>query len=128
MKVAVVGSRDPNDQEFIYNTLNQLKDTGQIRFDEVVSGGARGTDYYAGLWAIDHNIPFKAFLPDREIGFPAALFARNTSIVERSEAVVAFFDDKPTQGTMDTVKKAQKAGKLVLVYYKNPRRTVLDFT
>lgn len=108
MKVAVIGSRTFDKYESVYNILSKLKIT------EIISGGAKGADSLAERYAKENNIPTKIFLPDWETYGKKAGFLRNTQIIEECEMVVAFWDGE-SKGTKDSLDKAEKLGKKVMI-------------
>jgi len=107
MKVAVIGSRGFNNYELIKETLSSLDIT------LVVSGGAMGADTLGERYARENGIPTKIFKPDWTKGRGAG-FLRNTDIINEADTVVAFWDGK-SKGTLDSIKKAEKQGKKVLI-------------
>lgn len=111
MRLGVVGSR---------NILNRDAVSGAIRSSPwvpdkiyareidltLVSGGADGVDTSAELWAEENGFPIDVIEPnydDWSGEHPAK--ARNTEIVEASDAVVAVWDGH-SNGTRDTIDKA----------------------
>jgi len=108
MKVAVIGSRTFNDYEEIKRTLSAINIT------LLVSGGAKGADTLGEQYAKENNIPTKIFFPDWNKHGKAAGFIRNTDIINEAELVVAFWDNS-SKGTKDSLQKAEKAGKKILV-------------
>ena len=112
MKVAVVGSRGFNNYNKVVETLSGLKIT------EIVSGGAVGADKLGERYANENNIPTKIFIPDWEKYGKSAGFKRNTQIIEEAEFVVAFWDME-SKGTKDSISKAEKLGKKVLIINTN---------
>lgn len=108
MKVAVIGSRTFDKYESVYNVLSKLKIT------EIISGGAKGADSLAERYAKEAEIPTKIFLPDWETYGKKAGFLRNTQIIEECEMVVAFWDSE-SKGTKDSLDKAEKLGKKVMI-------------
>ncbi len=113
MKVAVVGSRRYPHEHLVRGFVRKLaaRDASTI----LVSGGARGVDRWAadearrcGLIVEEHLADWDG--PDgRRAGF-----TRNTTVVVRSEVIVAFWDGE-SRGTIDTVTKAERLGKRVFV-------------
>jgi hypothetical protein len=110
VRIAVVGSRD-------YPRLSLVdawvRENLKAR-DVLVSGGARGVDRRAafvaramGLEVVEHEADRGT--AERE-GWPAALLARNTTIVRDADRVVAFWD-KASRGTFDAMGKAWRLGK-----------------
>ena len=113
MKVAVIGSRGFNKYELLKETLSKLEIT------LVVSGGAKGADSLGEQYANENQIPTKIFLPDWKKHGRAAGMLRNTDIINEAEMVVAFWDGE-SKGTKDSITKAQKQNKKVLIInYKN---------
>jgi YspA, cpYpsA-related SLOG family len=108
MKLGIIGSRTFTDYEF----MKRHVDLSNVEL--IVSGGARGADSLAEQLATEHNIPTLIFKADWKTHGVAAGFIRNTTIVEESDVIIAFWDGK-SRGTMDTVSKAKKAGKTVSV-------------
>lgn len=107
----VVGSRSFTDVQYLTEILNWYS------IKRIVSGGARGADRLAAAYGRTKGIDVKEFLPDsKKFGWPAAAFIRNQQIVDASEEIIAFWNGKST-GTADTVRKAQKANKLVHVFW-----------
>lgn len=111
MKVAVVGSRNFQD----YDLLKQILDEHGIT--EIVSGGAKGADSLGEKYANEHNLPIVIFKPDwKRLGRGAGL-ARNKTIVENAEFVVAFWDgiSKGTQNSINIAKNLNKPLRIVMV-------------
>jgi len=108
MKVAVIGSRTFDNYEEVKRTLSAIDIT------ILVSGGAKGADTLGEQYAKENNIPTKIFLPDWEKHGKAAGFIRNTDIINEAELVVAFWDQN-SSGTKDSIEKADKAGKKILI-------------
>lgn len=113
MKVAVIGSRSFTDYDELKRTLSAIKIT------EIISGGADGADKLAEQYATENNIPTKIFLPDWKKNGRAAGFMRNTDIINEAELVVAFWDGQ-SNGTKDSITKAENQNKKVLIItFKN---------
>ena len=107
-KVAIVGSRTGISPFDVQDYIAALP-SGTI----VVSGGARGVDEQARIYAARYNHICIEVHPAWGTGKGAG-FDRNSVIVELCDRVVAFWDGK-SRGTMDTVNKARAAGKPVQV-------------
>jgi hypothetical protein len=118
MKLGIVGSRTFTDYE------RMKREVDLTGVECIVSGGARGADTLASQLAAEFGIPLIEFKPDYESHGRAAPFVRNTQIVEASDVIIAFWDGKST-GTIDSVKKAEKMGKKVLMVEFN--RVNLEF-
>lgn len=111
MKVAVIGGRDFNDYEKLKSTLELLPIT------LIISGGADGADKLSERYAKEKGIPTQIYLPEWDLFGKKAGFIRNTTIVENSELVVAFWNQK-SRGTKDSIGKAHKLKiNILIVYY-----------
>ena len=112
LKLAIIGSRGITDQNFIFDKLNEIfKDRKPT---EVISGGAKGPDTIGVKWAESLEIPTTVFKPDWERYGRGAGMRRNTTIVENCDHLIAFWDGE-SKGTQDSIYKAKKLGKNVLV-------------
>ena len=113
MIYAVVGGRDFNDYERLSKILNKLKIT------KIVSGGAKGADTLAAKYAKDHNIKLEVHYPDWDKYGKSAGYIRNEILVERSEAIIAFWN-LSSPGTKHTIQIAKRAGKdVTVINYSN---------
>jgi hypothetical protein len=114
MKLAIVGSREFNDYEFLKQALEPIKDKVTL----VVSGGAKGADSLGERWAKENNIPTQIFYPDWGKFGKSAGFKRNVEIVDNCDAVVAFQinDSKGTQHTINISKEKGKKVKVFKIY------------
>lgn len=112
MRVAVIGSRGYPHERLVRRFVETLarKDPETI----LVSGGARGVDHWAEDEARHRGLKVEIYPADWENLGRGAGFARNTTIVENSDVVVAFWDGK-SRGTLDSIKKARQAGKRLYV-------------
>jgi len=108
MKVAVIGSRTFEN----YTKLESVLD--QYDISEIISGGARGADSLAELYALNKNIPVKIFKADWSKYGKAAGFIRNKDIIDNCDIVIAFWDGK-SKGTQHSINLAKKQGKTVEV-------------
>ena len=109
MKLAVVGSRDFDDYEFLKKILNHHPCT------QIISGGARGADTLARRYATEHGIPIKEFIPDWNMHGKSAGYLRNEQIVDACDELVAF--DGKSRGTQHSITLAEKASKPVYKYW-----------
>jgi hypothetical protein len=110
MKVAVIGGRGFDNYELLKSTLDQFIIT------RIVSGGAKGADKLSERYAKENNIPTEIYLPDWDLFGKKAGFLRNTTIIENSELVVAFWNSK-SRGTRDSIGKANKLKKNTFIVY-----------
>ena len=106
MKLAIIGSRS-----LYVEDLAKFIPSGVT---EIVSGGAKGIDTCARVYALKNNIKLTEFLPDyRQYGRLAPL-KRNIQIVDYTDEVLAFWDGKST-GTVYTIRQAKLRNKKVTV-------------
>ena len=82
--------------------------------DCVVSGGATGADTLAREWAASEKLAFIEHPPKSHTA--RDLLARNTLIVQDSDLIIAFLSTR-SRGTLNTIEKARRAGKEVLIIH-----------
>ena len=113
LRVAVVGSRN------IKSIDIGILLPGHVT--EIISGGARGVDAAARIWALAHDIPLHEFLPDyRRYGRSAPL-RRNDAIVATADYVIIVWDGV-SRGTRYVLKRCialRKPFRLVMATQKN---------
>ena len=112
MKLAIVGTRNPG---VTYQEWEKLL-LDKINSDEIqmeISGGAKGVDTFAKLFAARHHKPYMEFAPQYDVYGRYATLKRNTQIVKAS-TVIAFSSAEP-KGTYHTIKEAQRLGRRVIV-------------
>lgn len=115
--VAVVGSRGFTDYTFLTSQLDAYRSQNLIT--KIVSGGATGADRLAARYAREKGIPLDEKRPNwnaRGVYNPKAGLERNTEIVAAADVVIAFWDGS-SPGTRDTIRKARKMGKEVIVHF-----------
>lgn len=107
MRVAVIGSRGL----WVENLEDYLPDG----VSEIVSGGARGIDRCARLYAQRHHIQLTEFLPDYARYGGGAPLRRNGQIVTYADRVLAFWDGR-SRGTQHTISLCRAQQVPVVVY------------
>lgn len=127
MRIAIVGGRDFQNYDLLKFKLLPFR----ASITQIVSGGASGADNLAEIYAKEHNIPLKVFEAEWEnFSEPCKIkenaqgkkynalagFNRNTLIIQNSDFVVAFWDKK-SPGTRDSIGKAHKLKKDILIIY-----------
>lgn len=115
MKLAVVGSRDFQDKDFMFSVLDIYRT--QENLTEIVTGGARGADRLAEDYSVLHYPAgtAKIFLAKWEEIGKSAGYIRNIDIWEYADEGVAFWDGK-SKGTEHSFKLAKKYKKTLLVF------------
>lgn len=108
MKLLACGGRDFNDRAKVREVLDRYE--GPI---ELAHGGARGADSLVGAYAIDRGWPVRVFQADWKAHGKAAGHIRNQQMLDEfaPDLVVAFPGGR---GTADMVRRARKAGVLVM--------------
>lgn len=129
-RFAFVGSRRfPNEELVRHHVQGVWFDSNE---HEIVSGGAKGPD----AWAEDeaNKIGLKTWIfpakwqeqchdgcvkwsKNGYAYYPHAGFIRNQLIVDNADVIYAFVMPDRTGGTEDTIKKAMKANKQVVLFY-----------
>ena len=112
MKIAVVGSRGLNNLELLENTLKPYLNKVSL----MLSGGAKGTDQLAEIWAVNNGVSTKVFLPNFKRYGRGAFRMRNIEIVNNADLVLAFWDGL-SPGTKMTIGLAKKAKVRVKIFY-----------
>ena len=106
MKVIIAGSRHFHNYQLVEDTIKRLG----LEIDEVVYGGAPGTDYLGLLWARKHKVKVKTFLAEWSVYGGAAGPLRNKQMAEYGDYLLAFWNGK-SKGTLSVIQYAQKTGK-----------------
>ena len=104
MKIAIIGSRETGKINF----EQELEKRSLIfRNDTIISGGARGIDTLAAMYARKHGMKLIEFRPDYATYGRGATFVRNRLIVDVANVVIAFWNgtSKGTKYTIDYAKK-----------------------
>ncbi len=106
MKVAIIGSRNFNNYDF----LKQIMSIYKSKITLVVSGGARGADSLGEQWARENNIKTLIFPADWTQYGKKAGFIRNEDIIKNCDCAVAFWDGK-SPGTSHSISLCRKYNK-----------------
>ena len=112
MIVGVVGGRDFKDWPVMKAVLDTVNEKYGITM--IVSGGAKGADYYAYNYAVKTGITFVCHPPLRQdlldYGFSRSAKRRNLRIVEHCDMLIAFPTEE-SRGTWHSVGLAKKLKK-----------------
>ena len=109
MRVAIIGSRNL--------TVKNLEEFLPSDCDEIISGGARGIDTCARVYAEKSGMRFTEILPDYKRFGKGAPLVRNKEIVALADMVIAFWDGKSngTRFVIEHCKKMEKPCKIILL-------------
>jgi hypothetical protein len=117
VRIAIVGSRNYDDLEAVRYYVRGLE-----LYDVVVSGHADGVDKAAEKAALDRGMTTDIYpvnwRPSGKFDRAAGM-KRNALIVDNCDLVVAFWDGE-SRGTLDTINKAVKRGKTVIINPTEP--------
>ena len=113
MKLAIVGTRNPGVTYQEWEKLLLDKINPEV-IQMVISGGAKGVDTFAKLFAARHHKPYMEFAPRYDVYGRYATLKRNTQIVKEASAVIAF-PSAESKGTYHSIKEAQRLGRRVKV-------------
>jgi hypothetical protein len=105
MKVLVCGSRGWESVwqvRMVYSELDRIKPT------EIISGGARGADRVAEVWAKSNSVPITVFTPDWEKYGRSAGILRNNQMLDTNPDLVLAFWDGLSKGTKHTIDEARR--------------------
>jgi hypothetical protein len=105
MKLAIVGSRTFNDFEYLEESIfNNLK---VDYITEIVSGGAKGADTLAEIFAKKYELPITIFNADWNTFGKRAGFIRNETIIKNCDFLIAFWNGI-SKGTKHSINLARK--------------------
>ncbi|MBQ7106766.1 MAG: hypothetical protein IJN93_04540 [Clostridia bacterium] len=107
MKIAIIGSRNLK--------VNNLGEYLPIGVTEIVSGGAKGIDTCAKIYALKNNIKLTEFLPEYEKYGKRAPLIRNLEIIDYADEVIAFWDGE-SHGTKYVIDNCRNRIKKIKIY------------
>ena len=107
MKVAIIGSRTIS-----IENLEKYIPEGTT---EIISGGAKGVDTCAKLFAQNNKITYTEILPEYKKYGRAAPIIRNRQIVDSADLILAFWNGT-SKGTKSVIDYCNKTGKEVRTY------------
>ena len=109
LRILVTGARDWSDRKILEQTLDGLLDDSMTDVT-LVHGGAKGADTMAAEWAAKHGIRTERYNPMWNMYGRAAGPIRNQQMVDLGADVCVAFMLIDSKGTLDCVRRAQKAG------------------
>ncbi len=106
----VAGSRTFSDYSLLSQKLNTFLANQETI--TIISGGAKGADTLAKRYAIEHNLPYKEFLPNWNANGKSAGFLRNRQMHAfasqfENRGCVCFWDGK-SRGTSHNFQLAKE--------------------
>ncbi len=107
MKIAVIGSRDLQ--------VRDLENYLPAETTEIVSGGARGVDTSARIYAGQKGLLLTEFLPDYGQYGKIAPLMRNLEIIDYADEVYAFWDGV-SRGTKFVIENCRRKKKKVHIF------------
>lgn len=119
MKVAIVGTRRRDTEEdlnTVESALNKLLTAWVGANIHIISGGCpKGGDRFAEIIAKNHGYPITIFYPNWQLYGKGAGIVRNTDIAKECDFLIACVAPDRKGGTEDTIKKAKKFGKEIII-------------
>jgi hypothetical protein len=113
--IGIIGSRRRDSQKDFEQCENKFLEIYE-EGDEIVSGGcSRGGDRFAEILAKKHQVPIKIDYAQWDKLGKGAGFARNTDIAKDSDVLIAVVASDRTGGAEDTIKKAIKMNKKIII-------------
>lgn len=106
--LVIAGTRTYNN--FIIFNQKLLEFLSTTKVHKIISGGARGTDTLAEIFANDNDIPFEKFLPDWERHGKFAGILRNRQMADTGDFLLAFWNGK-SRGTENMIEEMRIRGK-----------------
>ena len=114
MNLAIIGSRGFHDYEFLKKEVNQFLEENNFVLDNIVSGGAKGADRMAEIYALEYDINMIVYIADWDLHGKSAGYKRNVQIIDNSDAVIAFWDGS-SKGTLHSINLAKEKNKQLKV-------------
>jgi len=115
-KLAIIGSRTFNDYNLLKEKVDKILSEYRLNIKLIISGGAKGADSLAEQYAKEKGIEILIIKPNWDLYKKAAGFIRNADIINNSDIVIAFWNGI-SNGTKDSIAKAQKSEKTVFIEY-----------
>lgn len=113
MRLGIVGSRNPGVSYQEWEKL-LLEKINPSEVELVISGGAKGVDTFAKLFAGRYHIPYREYAPQYSLYGRYATLKRNTQIITDASTVVAF-PTSDSRGTLHSIKEAKRLDRRLFV-------------
>lgn len=129
MNIAVVGSRDFYGYSILEEAVDKFIKNNKIKSVTIISGGARGADSLAEMYAQKRGYKIKIHEADWDKYGKRAGMMRNEQIIKDSRHILAFWDMESV-GTSHTIRMGEEAGLNVIIYdmseYKVQAKDIKD--
>ena len=112
IKVGIIGSRSFVNWMDGYKRINPYYN--KYKFTHIISGGAKGADKIAKMYANDYGFKYIEYPADWKKHGKEAGFIRNFDIVNNSDFIIAFWNGK-SRGTQHSINLAGELGKEVYI-------------
>ena len=113
MRLGIVGSRNPGVSYLDWEKL-LLEKIDPSKVEMVISGGAKGVDTYAKIFAARHHLPYMEFAPQYSTYGKYATLKRNMQIVKEA-SVIAAFPTPESKGTLHSIRETKRLGKRLII-------------
>jgi len=124
--IGIIGSRRRNTKEDLEACRAIFKSIYE-KGDRLVSGGcAKGGDFFCEIFAREYDIPIRIHKAEWDKYGKAAGFKRNTYIAEDADILICVCHEDRTGGTEDTIKKAEKMGKQIILVPQVPKQPIQE--
>lgn len=105
LRIIIAGGRDFDDEELLFETLDNILRKRKPSEVQIVSGCAKGADKLGEKYAEARGINVKRFPAEWDIHGNAAGPIRNEEMAEYANACVCFWDTR-SKGTKDMIARA----------------------
>ena len=127
--IGIIGSRKRDSNwDFLLCEIEFLK--AYCLGDIIISGGCKyGGDKFAEILAKKYNVEIEIFYANWDLHGKKAGFLRNIDIAEKSDIIIAVTnnpENKYEGGTGDTIKKAEKMGKQIILVPQVPIQPIQE--
>jgi hypothetical protein len=121
MITLIAGTRTFNDYKLLSEELSKLNIT------EIISGGARGADYLAEVYAKENNIPIKVFPAQWEKFGKKAGYIRNKEMWDYGIDLCVLFWDGHSKGTKHNIDLSKIYNKkVIIINYLENKKEILE--
>ena len=113
MKILIAGSRTITDMDILLKVI-KLSGYKITSSDEIVSGGARGVDTLAEIYAKNNGIPIKIFKPDWDKYGKSAGVIRNYEMAKYCDGAIVIHNG--SNGSLNMIRNLIKFNKNFFEY------------